>query len=48
MKSLGATEVIDYTKETVTEYCKGGSETVDESKKFNVVYDAATGAISSY
>ena len=44
VKSLGATEVIDYTKHNLLDYFKEEDGSVAESKKFDVVYDVATGS----
>ena len=42
VKSLGATDIVDYTKQTVQEFCKNGKDAVEEDQKFDVIYDAAT------
>ena len=42
VKSLGATDVIDYTKETIKDHCLDNSGEVDPALKFDVIYDAAT------
>lgn len=44
VKSVGATEVVDYTKHNVLEHFKGEDGNVKESDKFDVIYDAATGS----
>jgi len=44
VKSHGADEVVDYTQHNTVNYFRDGATTgdIDESKKFNVVFDAAT------
>merc|ERR1712002_264104 len=42
VKSMGATHVVDYTKEDIVSYCQGEDGAIEESMKFDVVYDAAT------
>lgn len=42
VKSLGATDIVDYTKQTVKEFCLNGGSEVTEDQKFDVVFDAAT------
>ena len=44
VKSLGATDVVDYTKETVAQHCSNGDETVEEGRNFDVIFDTATGS----
>ena len=44
VKTHGADEVIDYHKHDIVEYFKRKSDTFDDSVKFDVIYDAATGS----
>jgi len=42
VKSLGATDVIDYTKQTIKDYCLNESGAINPELQFDVIYDAAT------
>lgn len=43
VRSLGATDIIDYTQQTVRDFYLSGEQTeVPEEKKFDVIYDTAT------
>ena len=45
VRSHGATEVIDYQQHDVLKYFqRGSSDSIDDSLKFDVIYDAATGS----
>jgi NADPH:quinone reductase-like Zn-dependent oxidoreductase len=42
VKSLGATDVIDYTKQTIRDYCLDKAGNIVPALQFDVIYDAAT------
>ena len=42
VRTLGATDVIDYTKQTIKDYCLDSSGAIDPARQFDVIYDTAT------
>jgi len=44
VKTNGANEVVDYQKYDIVDFFKKGSDTIDDSIKFDVIYDAASGS----